>query len=281
MRLWNAIPLSFFAVLPPRVFADSAAQVSLESPPKTLVEALSADPDYTLLLHLLQRARLIPTLNKLNGSTFFAPTNDAVKRHSSSNSLWMNALHDHTMPYADNINEQLRQDLFYHLLNYSIVLPAEQDVLTLKTLHFPHIPPEPPTREPPPHPPWMPIPGGTLGGEPQRLRLGARDGELRVGVDAFGEGGAKLVKGQVDAGNGILLGIDDVLPVPTNLGRSLVGFGSFRTPFSPAVSHSKHRRVSLLCLLLSQDSHTRDHRPSQFLFRAHPLPSRGHCMGRP
>lgn len=281
MRLWNAIPLSFFALLPPRVFADSAAQVSLESPPKTLVEALSADPDYTLLLHLLQRARLIPTLNKLNGSTFFAPTNDAVKRHSSSNSLWMDALHDHTMPYADNINEQLRQDLFYHLLNYSIVLPAEQDVLTLKTLHFPHIPPEPPTREPPPHPPWMPIPGGTLGGEPQRLRLGARDGELRVGVDAFGEGGAKLVKGQVDAGNGILLGIDDVLPVPTNLGRSLVGSGPFRTPFSPAVSHSKHRRVSLLCLLLSQDSHTRDHRPSQFLFRAHPLPPGGHCMGRP
>lgn len=47
----------------------------------TLVDALSADPDYSSLLRLLQRADLILTLNKLNGSTLLAPTNDAIKQH--------------------------------------------------------------------------------------------------------------------------------------------------------------------------------------------------------
>ena len=46
------------------------------------MDALNEDPDYTSLLNLLQKARLIPTLNRLNGSTLFAPTNDAIKRHS-------------------------------------------------------------------------------------------------------------------------------------------------------------------------------------------------------
>ncbi|THH13363.1 hypothetical protein EW146_g6842 [Bondarzewia mesenterica] len=227
MRLWTAIPLSLCALLPSSAFASSInAQVSLQSPPTasstTLVDALSADPDYTLLIRLLKRSKLIPTLNKLNGSTFFAPTNDAIKRHSSSNSLWHTSLHRDPSLLADNLNEKLRQDLFYHLLNYTITLPTEEDVLVLKTLHFPRSPLDPPTHDPPPFPPWMPIPGGTLGGEPQRLRLAAHGGEIRVGVDSFGNGGVKLVKGQVDAGNGVLLGIDDVLPIPSNLGRFFI-----------------------------------------------------------
>jgi solute carrier family 25 carnitine/acylcarnitine transporter 20/29 len=64
----------------------------------------------------------------------------------------------------------------------------------------------------------MPVPGGSLGVEPQRLRVAARKGRVHVGVDAFGKGGAKVVKDPVDAGNGLLIGIDGVLLLPPSLG---------------------------------------------------------------
>lgn len=227
MRLWGTLPLSLLACLP-LVFA---AQVVLESDKATvlstnLVDALSADPDYTSLLRLLRTALLIPTLNKLNGSTLFAPTNDAIKRHSSKNALWQAALQEDPLLLRDNVQEKLRQDLFYHLLNYSLEeLPSVQTPRVLRTLHYPRIPVEPPTTEPPPTPPWMPVPGGTLGGEPQLLRTASRDATAYVGVDAFGEGGAKAVKGVVNASNGILVGIDEVLQVPPDLGESSSDLG--------------------------------------------------------
>ena len=95
-----------------------AAQVALISSPETtsttLVDALNADPAYTDLLRLLQRTRLIPTLNKLNRSTLFAPTNDAIRKHSLQNPLWFSALEEPEDSLADNILEELRQQLFYH-----------------------------------------------------------------------------------------------------------------------------------------------------------------------
>jgi solute carrier family 25 (mitochondrial carnitine/acylcarnitine transporter), member 20/29 len=215
MRLW---PLPVALILLPFV---TPSQISWSSSATTLVTALSNDPDYTSLLRLLQRARLIPTLNKLNGSTFFAPTNDAIKRHFSRNPLWATLLQeDHHLVLNDNVQEQLRQQLFYHLFNYSLVsLPTDQNIQYHRTLLFPHTPLQPPSRKPPPSPPWMPTPGGTLGGEPQRLRVAAREEGAWVGVDAFGKGGSQIIKGQTDAGNGILLGIADVLDPPPDLGQ--------------------------------------------------------------
>lgn len=195
--------------------SDKAAVLSTN-----LVDALSADPDYTSLLRLLQLAKLIPTLNKLNGSTLFAPTNDAIKRHSAQNALWQAALQDDPLLFRDNVQEKLRQELFYHLLNYTLGdLPTEQTAQVLRTLHYPRTPVEPPTKEPPPSPPWMPIPGGTLGGEPQLLRIASRDATAYVGVDAFGEGGAKVAKDIVEASNGLLVGVGEVLQVPPDLGE--------------------------------------------------------------
>ncbi|KAF5384979.1 hypothetical protein D9615_001392 [Tricholomella constricta] len=185
----------------------------------TLVDALSADPNYTSLLRLLQRARLIPTLNRLNGSTIFAPTNDAIKHHIQHNQIWHNAIHDDNLILSDNIQEQLRQQLFYHLLNYSLLaLPTVQDPETHRTLHFPRAPLDPPSRNPPPSPPWMPIPGGTLGGEPQRLRVSGNDEAAWVGVDAFGKGGAETVN-TTKAGNGVVIGVSKVLEPPSDLAR--------------------------------------------------------------
>ncbi len=213
MRLSPLIPLSLLALLPYSLathhpqFAFNSSQHAFST---TLVDKLSEDPDYTTLLRLLQRARLIPTLNRLNGSTLFAPTNDAIQRHPPLSRL--------SSLIGDNVNEQLRQELFYHLLNYTIVLP-EENILVTKTLHFPHDSPEPPSRDPPPSPPWLPVPGGSLGGEPQRLRVATRKGRVHVGVDAFGKGGAEVVKDPVDAGNGLLVGIDGILPLPPSLGE--------------------------------------------------------------
>jgi solute carrier family 25 carnitine/acylcarnitine transporter 20/29 len=219
MRLWACIPLTLLAL----ISSTSTSQIPWHSQPGTqsvtLLDLLNADEDYTLLLSLLQRARLIPTLNKLNGSTLFAPTNDAVKRHSSKNSLWQNLLMDTDSLVPDNVQGQLRQQLFYHLLNYSVnELPEDSATQTLKTLHFPKVEVNPPTHEPPPSSPWFPIPDGLLGDEPQRLRLTSRDGSAWVGTDTFGNGGVEVVKKKVEATNGVVYGISAVLEPPSDLG---------------------------------------------------------------
>ncbi|KAF4606557.1 hypothetical protein EYR38_000611 [Pleurotus pulmonarius] len=218
MRPWPALRYTLVAlVLSPVVCygAQVAWSSNQTTTSKTLITALSDDPDYESLLKLIMRARLVPTLNRLNGSTLFAPTNDAIKKHKGLYSM----LQDDATELKDNVQEQLRQQLWYHLLNYSITdLPNnEPNPQVHKTLHFPHTSVDPPSKEPPPYPPWMPIPGGTLGGEPQRLRVAAREGRAFVGVDAFGTGGAEITKGKVDAGNGVLLGIADVLEPPSDL----------------------------------------------------------------
>ncbi|PPQ67086.1 hypothetical protein CVT25_005687 [Psilocybe cyanescens] len=219
MLLAACLPLALLAAIQPVLaLPPQAPWASLAPLSMTLVDALGADPDYSTLLRLLQRTRLIPTLNKLNGSTLFAPTNDAIKKHSLTNSLWFDVLQDDGDFVPDNLQEQLRQQLLYHLLNETLsALPTDDKVTPYKTLLYPRKPVDPPSREPPPYPPWLPIPGGTLGGEAQRIRLGAHKESANIGVDHFGKNGAKIIKGLQDAGNGILLGIADVLEPPPDL----------------------------------------------------------------
>ncbi|KAH9486598.1 FAS1 domain-containing protein fsc1 [Psilocybe cubensis] len=219
MLLAACLPLALLASIQSTIALPSQEPWKFIAPfSMTLVDALGADPDYSSLLRLLQRARLIPTLNRLNGTTLFAPTNDAIKRHSLTNPLWSDVLQNGEHFVPDNIQEQLRQQLLYHLLNETLAaLPTDEKVTQYKTLLYPRKPVDPPSREPPPHPPWLPIPGGTLGGEPQRLRLASHQDSANIGVDAFGKNGAKIVKGVQDAGNGILLGIAEVLEPPPDL----------------------------------------------------------------
>lgn len=222
MWLWRYIPLSLLVAICGVSSSQLPWHSTLTDKPRTLVEVLNRDDDYSLLLSLLQRTRLIPTLNKLNGSTFFAPTNDAIKRRSGKDSLLQRALEGDDLGVPDNVQEELRQQLFYHLLNYTIPVPVEQTTQTLKTLHFPKRSISPPTHKPPPSPPWLPIPEGTLGGEPQRLRLTSRDKSLWVGTDAFGQGGVEVVKERTVASNGVVYGISDMLQVPPSL-ANIVG----------------------------------------------------------
>ncbi|CAE6520081.1 unnamed protein product [Rhizoctonia solani] len=189
---------------------------------KTMIDMLSADKDYTLLLQAIQRARLVPTLNRINGSTLFAPTNAAIERYAESHpdSAWASLLGE------QNPHNDLRQHVFYHLLNYTATpttsqdLPAAPATYTHKTLHFPQAPEDgsgPPSHEPPNLPPWMPVPGGLLAGEPQRVRVTWKDDAAWVAVSEKGQDGVKVVKNDVVASNGRIVGIDDVIPLPRNL----------------------------------------------------------------
>jgi len=217
--------LGLLSVLAPLV---ASAQIAIHpSTPSTssttLLDALSADPDYTHLIRLLQRSRLIPTLARLNGTTLFAPTNDAIERHVAYNSLWGAGLYedDDYLEPRDNIQEKLRQELLYHMLNGRLPTFPQPEGLTVQvheTLHYPRKPIDPPTGDPPPSSPWIPEPGGTLGGRPQRLRLSSRGNNVWAGVDAFGKGGVKVTKGRLDVANGVLVGIDGVLEPPPSLG---------------------------------------------------------------
>lgn len=187
----------------------------------TIIDVLGADPDYESLLGLLQRARLVPTLNKLSAATIFAPTNDAIKKHS----LWVHILNDDSLFITDNTHEELRQQLFYHILNFSITHPEPEEsapLQTFDTLLYPHNPLDSPSREPSTPSPWLPVPSGTLGKKPQRLRavLTDKNQKGRVAVDAFGNGGADIAKDIVNASNGAVLGISDVLTPPPDLGMS-------------------------------------------------------------
>ncbi|KAG9127293.1 hypothetical protein FRC07_015000 [Ceratobasidium sp. 392] len=201
---------------------------------KTLVDVLSSDKDYTLLLKALQRARLVPTLNRINGSTLFAPTNDAIKRYAARHpdSAWA-ALVDEK---EGNPHIALREHLFYHMLNYTATpttsdsLPAAPATYTHRTLHFPRAPDDgsgPPSHEPPDLPPWMPEPGGLLAGEPQRLRITWREDAawsltsttLKVqthsdGTSVINDGAATVLSKDVYASNGVMHTVDSLLVPP-------------------------------------------------------------------
>lgn len=217
------LPLALLAALP----LVAPSQVPLRDAPapepasNKLADLLYADPDYSKLVRLLQRARLIPTLNKLADATFFAPNNAAIDRfvNKKPSSAWATALSltDDAL-LDDNVHEELRQHLFYHMLNYTTdTLPAQ--VAHFQTLYYPRKPTEPPSKDPPPNPPWLPIPGGSLGGQSQRLRLAAQDGgKWWAGVDSAGAGGVELVnENATKAANGNLHGLEDVIEQPANI----------------------------------------------------------------
>ncbi|KAM0750330.1 FAS1 domain-containing protein [Meredithblackwellia eburnea MCA 4105] len=111
----------------------------------SLVDILAASPNHTLLLKAFQRARLIPTLNRLNGSTLFAPSDDAIKQESARekqasaqhsislrDAVWTYAIGDPEStqegdaaapPAHDNLQLALRDTLLYHVLNYTYFPP--------------------------------------------------------------------------------------------------------------------------------------------------------------
>jgi hypothetical protein len=240
-------------VCPPTAFNTSATPPPSAFFTSTLVDVLSADSSYTTLVRLLQRTKLIPTLNKLNGSTLFAPTNDAFDRAKAiGGNSWDDLLEDedvwgnNTRPKRpDNILFDLRQHLLYHLLNYTLpydfqssssadgsnppsLFPnsSEHRPQMLETMLFPSRYSGHKTPQPAPAPPWLPERSGLLGTDGQRIRgiqkAGAESegssSEDWVGVDWKGEGGVRVLQVN-ESGNGLVVKVDGVFVQPENAGQ--------------------------------------------------------------
>jgi uncharacterized surface protein with fasciclin (FAS1) repeats len=227
--LFSAFSLCTATAVPEQhVLSSSPLSVS-RSPNRTIVDVLAQDGDYSMLVYLLQRARLIPSLNRLNASTLFAPTNDAIKSAAGSATLsgpanvWSWAQID--SPPPDNVQAELRANLLYHMLNFTLPFsstdaPAAPDPAFFETLLVPSPdegrgrPGDPPDNDETSH--------GLLGGhEGQKIRIARRGDESAtfVGVDSEGRGGAKVVKSEQAARNGVVIGVGEVLRRPPNIGE--------------------------------------------------------------
>ena len=256
------VGLSLLCYLVPFVAASGVGQQPVNSNRINIVDRLGSDPDFTLLLRLLQRARLIPTLNRLGDATFFAPTNEAIERYRNSTSsaarLWatLDFGNVDALDPPDNMQYKLRQHLLYHLLNYSIpIMPPDfpnQPPLALDTLHYPDVAYLPPTDEPAPAPPWLPAPGGSLNNAPQRLRVASRGAAAWIGVDSAARGGAQVVKDPLLASNGIIVPVGDVVSLPDHLYGEIIKhpylqeFASILTPeMIDSLSKSAHLTLFL------------------------------------
>ncbi|WFD36049.1 hypothetical protein MCUN1_002920 [Malassezia cuniculi] len=185
-----------------------------------LLDSLAQMPEHSTFVHMLQRTRLVPTLNVLEEKanlTIFAPTNDAFAAEphweallAESNQLVL-ALDD-VEPH-DNVAIAARQRLLYHMLNYTL-----SDIPRLsmhETLYFParHSIHAPPTEDR----------GMLLGGAGQVIRLAKRRNafsreDTYVGVDAHGRGGARVVAVH-DVPGGTIMSIDRVVSVPPPLAQ--------------------------------------------------------------
>ncbi|SJX60294.1 uncharacterized protein SRS1_11608 [Sporisorium reilianum f. sp. reilianum] len=153
--------------VPDQPLTDTTARKGNDSVSFNLLDLLSQSPDHTILVRLLQRTRLVPTLNRLQefddgtGLTILAPTNDAFLRKrdeqiaqrdsavgasSHSPAFWQYLL-DHNDDQAsrqlstssqciwndgvcvesDNVNAVARQHLLYHILNYTLPFSLSDD----------------------------------------------------------------------------------------------------------------------------------------------------------
>lgn len=199
---------------------------------RNLIDVVSSHPELTRFVHLLQRTRMLPTLNRMQelsgpegGMTIFAPNNAAFERAMQANTnvsqFWRDAFAERP---PDNVHAALRQQLWYHFLNYT--LDAQQDGLVYhETLHFPSRKrlqeptrpgpvPQPPSE--PPHP-GAEDEGGLLGGYGQLLRVLHKSREMRVGVDEQGQNGCKVVAEDRSSAHGVVYVLDDILSLPPTL----------------------------------------------------------------
>lgn len=156
-------PTSQFAIQIPDQTLTTARKHN-DSVSFNLIDLLSQSPEHTILVRLLQRTRLIPTLNRLqefddgSGLTLLAPTNDAFLRKrddqisqrqnalgiaAESPTLWEYLIDDYQGTTdvsvsqciwndgfcleASNVNAVARQHLLYHVMNYTLPFSLSDD----------------------------------------------------------------------------------------------------------------------------------------------------------
>ncbi|CAH7687824.1 hypothetical protein PPACK8108_LOCUS22669 [Phakopsora pachyrhizi] len=194
---------------------------SIKSQPSTqsvsLIDILSNSTQHTKLLLLIQRSRLIPTINLLKNSTLLAPTDDAIDRYLGNlpptldpSPLSINPELDDSLIYRsdDNLMSHSRQTILYHLLNLSLSLSSISSTVPqpFETLL---------------HPPSENSDSGLLAGHGQRINFINLNGQIHAGVNGSGLGGVQLPSGDrfLWADNGLLIPIDDVLTPPPSVAQ--------------------------------------------------------------
>lgn len=190
----------------------------------TLVDLLSQQEDFSLVIRLLQRAKLIVNLNLIKDATFFAPTNAAIRSDPWLFSLvdTESELPEQAYMNEDNIQARLRQQLLYHCLNYSLEIPTDDSIRSLETLLFPH--PEAglgrPGEDSKPFP-GLPAPDqhSLLGGQGQKVRFKLLDqAKARLGVDSHGKSGVRVSCQRIQrASNGVLIPVEGLLKPPESI----------------------------------------------------------------
>lgn len=283
-----------------RVFSNAHDHAHAEA--TTTIDILSSSANHSIFLHLLQRTKLVPTLNMIQGSSVFAPTDDAWRDWGEAQAEGVRALvmqdgEEAEAGVTDNILFGLRQHLLYHILNYTLPDGSNGSrVTTETTLLFPNRPIMPPSpHKPPTGSPWLPQGGdGDLGGTGQQLRVRYIEGlPSGVGCDADGDGGAEVwdgwpvkrpgrrpkdgkdgaaVVGKTDgivryASNGVVIGLQRVMEPPRSIGEP----DSFRfdVPYLIPFSTNHHRSSGAFIPLRAP---RRRRIPPRDIRNQHPLP---------
>ncbi|WFD20029.1 hypothetical protein MCAP1_002273 [Malassezia caprae] len=251
LRPWLGLALFCLSV-----WCVSAVHSVNTSQTENLIDVLNYHPELSTFTHLLQRTRLLPTLNRIQeldeedaGLTIFAPTNEAFGALFSEDV-------GGTLP--DNVQAVLRQRLLYHVLNYT--LPPVGPTLELyETLHLPSrkrlFEPTRPGRIPqkpqrPPEP-GAEDHGGLLGNHGQHMRIQRNEAGqvMRVGVNARGQGGAQCISRDARSRQGILYVIDRVLDVPPPLDTFLKSHAN-TTLFRHINNDTMHKLATILHLTM-------------------------------
>lgn len=132
---------------------ESPSVSNIDALSTTVIDLLSSSTQHSTLLHLLQRCKLVPSVNLMQGLTLFAPTDQAWDnwakemqldqqkgtdaqedlarlihgwRTSRPTSRQTSDYVDIDDGFADNIMFDTRQLLLYHMLNY--ILPLQQSL---------------------------------------------------------------------------------------------------------------------------------------------------------
>jgi len=254
----------------PSVASEQIPLVSDEAPVHTqrttIIDLLSADEQYSHLILALQRSRLVPTINRLyNGSTLFAPTNNAIEQAAAQEAepLWSLALPE-SVALHDNINSKLRQTLLYHLLNVTLPVQwnATKTPLLLPTMLFPH--PRAGHEKPGGPFPDSPDVHSLLGNASQVLRFCVKPSAggnvtLTIGGDARGEGGLSIDQSKIKtATNGVIFPLDtSVLELPKSVGhilRTHPALSQIRSLYSAAALHRLDNQSSLTLFAPADDA---------------------------
>ncbi|UZJ55029.1 hypothetical protein CBS101457_004349 [Exobasidium rhododendri] len=185
--------------------------------------------------------------------------------------------------HLDNVNAVLRQQILYHMINYTLPynfttgglintrsapsLPSPGEAIMLTTLHRPSRSTlDTPTRPGPiPHPPTSPPHpgaedgGGLLAGEGQKVRIAmTEEGSVKIGTNSKGLGGITVVNANYSSNSGVILSVDGILDLPPSFATILRDY--------PSLQYLRNLTTNSLLNSLTETAHTTFFLPTETAF---------------